>query len=106
MNQTRMPIGRRQFLEKSLVAGAGLSLGVPLMAKQDKSTRAPKKKRGLKLIVIDPRKAEVARFADVYLQPRPGEDSAILAAMLHVILREERYDVAFCEAHVFTTEII
>ena len=58
------------------------------------------KKRGLKLIVIDPRKAEVARFADVYLQPRPGEDSAILAAMLHVILREERYDVAFCEAHV------
>jgi sugar phosphate isomerase/epimerase len=49
MNQTRMPIGRRQFLEKSLVAGAGLSLGVPLMAKQDKSTRAPKKKRGLKL---------------------------------------------------------
>ena len=58
------------------------------------------KKRGLKLIVIDPRKAEVARFADVYLQPRPGEDPTILAAMLHVILREERYDQAFCEAHV------
>lgn len=58
------------------------------------------KKRGLKLIVIDPRKAEVARFADVYLQPRAGEDPTILAAMLHVILREERYDAEFCEAHV------
>jgi len=58
------------------------------------------KQRGLKLIVIDPRKAEVARFADVYLQPRAGEDPTILAAMLHVILREERYDVEFCQAHV------
>lgn len=58
------------------------------------------KKRGLKLIVIDPRKTEVARFADIYLQPRAGEDPPILAAMLHVILREERYDAEFCEAHV------
>ena len=58
------------------------------------------KQRGLTLIVIDPRRCEVARFADVYLQPRPGHDATILAAMLHVILREERYDAAFCEAHV------
>ncbi len=58
------------------------------------------KKRGLKLIVIDPRRCEVARFADVYLQPRPGHDATILAGMLHVILREERYDAAFCHAHV------
>ena len=58
------------------------------------------KRRGQKLIVIDPRRCEVARFADVYLQPRAGEDPTILAAMLHVILREERYDTAFCEAHV------
>ncbi len=58
------------------------------------------KQRGLRLIVIDPRRCEVARFADVFLQPRPGHDATILAAMLHVILREERYDAAFCEAHV------
>ena len=38
----------------------------------------------MKLIVIDPRKAEVARFADVYLQPRAGEDPTILAAMLQI----------------------
>jgi anaerobic selenocysteine-containing dehydrogenase len=58
------------------------------------------KKRGMKLIVIDPRKTEVARFADIFLQPRAGEDPTILAALLHVILREERYDTEFCEAHV------
>lgn len=53
------------------------------------------KARGLSLIVIDPRRSEVARFADLYLQPRAGEDPAILAAMLHVILREDLYDSAF-----------
>jgi anaerobic selenocysteine-containing dehydrogenase len=58
------------------------------------------KKRGLTLLVIDPRKTEVARFADIFLQPRAGEDPTILAAMLHVILEEERYDRAFCERHV------
>jgi len=58
------------------------------------------KKRGLKLIVIDPRKTEVARFADVYLQPRPGEDPSILAGMLHVILRDRLHDAAFTDAHV------
>ena len=53
------------------------------------------KKRGLKLIVIDPRKTEVARFADVYLQPRAGEDPTLLASMLHVIIREGLYDSDF-----------
>ena len=58
------------------------------------------KKRGLKLIVIDPRKSEVARFADVYLQPRAGEDPTLLAAMLHVIIRDNLYDHSFCLEHV------
>jgi anaerobic selenocysteine-containing dehydrogenase len=57
------------------------------------------KARGMQLIVIDPRRSEVARFADVFLQPRPGEDPAILAAMLHVILREGLHDAAFAGRH-------
>jgi anaerobic selenocysteine-containing dehydrogenase len=46
------------------------------------------KERGMKLVVIDPRQTEVARFADVYLQPRPGEDPTLLAALLHVVIRD------------------
>ncbi|MBW2425246.1 MAG: molybdopterin-dependent oxidoreductase [Deltaproteobacteria bacterium] len=64
------------------------------------------KRRGLKLIVIDPRKTEVARFADVYLQPRPGEDPTILAAMLHVILRDQLHDEAFIGRHVQGVEAL
>jgi anaerobic selenocysteine-containing dehydrogenase len=58
------------------------------------------KERGMKLIVIDPRQTEVARFADVYLQPRPGEDPTLLAALLHVVIREGLYDRDFVRDHV------
>jgi anaerobic selenocysteine-containing dehydrogenase len=42
----------------------------------------------------------VSRFADLHLQPRPGEDPTLLAAMLHVVIREGRYDADFARAHV------
>jgi anaerobic selenocysteine-containing dehydrogenase len=58
------------------------------------------KKRGLQLIVIDPRRSEVAEHAAIHLQPKPGEDPSVLAGMLRVILREELYDAAFVAENV------
>ncbi len=58
------------------------------------------KKRGLKLIVIDPRKSEFASHADVWLQVKPGEDPTLLAAIINTILTRELYDRAFCEEYV------
>ncbi|GAA4885742.1 molybdopterin-dependent oxidoreductase [Pseudonocardia benzenivorans] len=43
------------------------------------------KKRGLKLIVIDPRRTELAKAADLHLRPRPGTDAVLLTAILNVI---------------------
>ncbi len=57
-------------------------------------------RRGMRFIVIDPRRTETARRAHLHLQCRPGEDVPLLAAMLHVILREERHDAAFVREHV------
>jgi len=58
------------------------------------------RKRGLKLICVDPRRSELARRSHLHLQIRPGEDPTLLAGMLRVILEEELHDEAFCRDHV------
>ncbi len=53
--------------------------------------------RGMRLIVIDPRRTETARHADIHLQCLPGHDVEIIAAILHVILREKLHDDRFVD---------
>ena len=55
------------------------------------------KKRGVKIIVIDPRRTEVAELADKWLQLRPGTDVALLLSMINVIIEEDAYDKEFVE---------
>lgn len=76
----------------TLVAGAG-----PAQFGFHDPVRAMKraKARGLKLIVIDPRLSDTARYADLFLQPIPGEDATLLAGILHVVLREGWHDKVF-----------
>jgi anaerobic selenocysteine-containing dehydrogenase len=50
---------------------------------------------GMKLIVVDPRRSQTAKRATIHLQPQPGQDAAILAGILRVILTEDRYDKVF-----------
>jgi anaerobic selenocysteine-containing dehydrogenase len=58
------------------------------------------KARGMKLIVVDPRYTETAKFSDIYIQPLPGEDCTIVAGLIHIILGQGWQDQAFCDAHV------
>ncbi len=53
--------------------------------------------RGAKVIVIDPRKTQIASKADHWLQLRPGTDDALALGMLHVIIKEGLYDKAFVQ---------
>jgi anaerobic selenocysteine-containing dehydrogenase len=58
------------------------------------------RRRGMKIIAIDPRRTELARSADLHLQVRPGEDPTLLAGMVRVILEEELHDREFVAAHL------
>ncbi len=58
------------------------------------------KARGARLIVIDPRRTETARYADLLIQPLPGHDAALFAAIAHILLRDGTYNKAFCDRFV------
>jgi anaerobic selenocysteine-containing dehydrogenase len=73
---------------------------VPVMGPDPVRRMKAAKARGMKLIVVDPRRTETAHHADLFLQPIPGEDPAILAGLLRIILDESWHDAAFCEAYV------
>jgi len=53
------------------------------------------RQRGMKLIVIDPRKTSYAQEADLHAQLRPGTDGAFALGMLHVIIKDGLYDHEF-----------
>ena len=57
--------------------------------------RRAKRHRGAKLIVADPRRIDIADYADLHLRHRPGTDIALLNGLMHVILRENWQDDDF-----------
>ena len=78
-----------------IVTGSNVSENHPIIALQMK---AAVRKRGAKLIVVDPRRIEMVDFAALYLPEKPGTDVAVFSAMAHVILKEKLYNQEFVDA--------
>ena len=81
----------------SLIVGANplVSISGGLAQANPRKWLHDAKQRGFKLIVIDPRRTETASQADIHIQPRPGQDIAIVAGILRIILDENLYDAEF-----------
>ncbi len=54
-------------------------------------------RNGAKLIVANPRRIDLCRFADIYIQQAPGTDVALLMGMMRVIVDEGLHDIPFIE---------
>ncbi len=52
---------------------------------------------GARLVVIDPRRTELARHADVHLRPRPGTNVAVFNGLAHLLIRDGLVDQAFLQ---------
>ncbi len=50
------------------------------------------RRRGAKLVVVDPIRTRTAEQADWHIAPRPASDAALAMAMMHVIIREGLVD--------------
>jgi len=77
--------------EVMFVIGANPTVNHPVGATWIKNAA----KAGVKLILADPRRSDLARHATYYLQFKPDTDVALLNAMLHVIVDEGLADEAF-----------
>lgn len=80
--------------EVIVVIGANPTVNHPVAATWIKNAA----KLGAKLIVLDPRRSDLARHAHRYLQFKPDTDVALLSALMHTIVEERLVDPAFIAA--------
>ncbi|HEY5619408.1 MAG TPA: formate dehydrogenase subunit alpha [Vicinamibacterales bacterium] len=79
-----------------LVCGANPTENHPIVGARIKQAAL----HGACLVVIDPRRIELAHYADCHLAVRPGTNIAALNAMAHTILTDGTYDRRFVEGRV------
>jgi anaerobic selenocysteine-containing dehydrogenase len=60
---------------------------------------AKARRRGAKLVVVDPYRTATAELADIHVMPRPGTDGALACAMMHVLFAEGRADRDYLERY-------
>ncbi|MDX2155886.1 MAG: molybdopterin-dependent oxidoreductase [Hyphomicrobiaceae bacterium] len=83
--------GDVEHARTALIVGRNPSVADPVQWAEIKAAR----RRGLRLVVIDPKRTPVADSADLWLRPRIGTDAALALAMIAVTIREDLYDKAF-----------
>jgi formate dehydrogenase major subunit len=77
-----------------LVAGANVTEAHPVVGARVVQAAL----RGARLVVIDPRRTEIAALADVHLAVRPGGNVWLLNGLAHVLVTEGLIDRAFIAA--------
>jgi assimilatory nitrate reductase catalytic subunit len=79
------------------IAGSNTAYAHPILYRRIEQARETNP--DLKLIVVDPRRTDTARDADLHLAILPGTDVALFHGMLHLCLWEDFIDTAFIAAH-------
>lgn len=82
-----------KFTDCMMVIGANPTAAHPVTGAKIKQ----KAMKGTPLIVIDPRRTEMAKYATIHLQLRPGTNVAVLDMMLYYIISEGLVDEQFVD---------
>ncbi len=86
-----LPIPDLDRTDFFLVLGANpaVSNGSLMTAPDVKERLKELRRRGGRLVVVDPRRTETARLADRHHPIRPGTDALLLAALVHTVFEED-----------------
>jgi assimilatory nitrate reductase catalytic subunit len=79
------------------IAGSNTAIAHPVLYRRLEVART--RRRNLRVIVVDPRRTDTAREADLHLAIAPGTDVVLFHGMLHLMLWEGLFDQAFIRAH-------
>jgi len=74
-------------VETLFITGSNTAFAHPILYRRIEETK--KRNPKFKMIVVDPRKTDTARDADLFLQILPGTDVALYHGMLHIMLWEQ-----------------
>ncbi|SNS71671.1 NAD-dependent formate dehydrogenase catalytic subunit /NAD-dependent formate dehydrogenase iron-sulfur protein [Noviherbaspirillum humi] len=85
------PVRDIEQADVAIIIGANPTVNHPVAATWMKNAAAA----GTRLIVLDPRRSELAAIAHRHLQFKPDTDVALLNAMMHVIVEEGLVDEGF-----------
>lgn len=80
-----------QDVEVILLIGSNTTEAHPVVGAQIRQAL----QRGTKLIVVDPRKIDLTKKADLHLQIKPGTNVAFSNGMMHIIIKEGLADLDF-----------
>jgi formate dehydrogenase major subunit/formate dehydrogenase alpha subunit len=56
------------------------------------------RKRGVKLVVADPRRIDITEFATLHIRHRPGTDVALINGLMYIIIEKGWHDLAFIQS--------
>lgn len=64
------------------------------------------KKKGTKVILVDPRRSETSHLADFLIRPKPSSDIFLILSMIHEIIKHGLYDEQFVERWTYGFEAL
>ena len=79
------------------IAGSNTAYAHPIVYRRIEAARA--RRPDMRVVVVDPRRTETARDADLHLPILPGTDVALFHGMLHIMLWEGWVSQAYIDAH-------
>lgn len=95
---------KRDFAKAKYIVNFGHNLFEGIVISDTKKLAKFANDRSTKLLVLEPRFSGVAAKADEWLPVRPGTDLAFVMALIHVWLRDGKYDKEFVEKYTVGIE--
>ncbi len=79
-----------------IMVGSNVDRAHPVLSSEIKKAA----RKGAKLVIVDPRRVELSRFADRHLLLKPGTDAVLFSAMAKYILDNELADLDFIASRI------